>query len=214
MVSLASYAAATATNASNTTISEAAFSDNGGSVSANTIQSYKEILQGIGVIEQVPAWLPLGSLFLNLGKTPKHFLVDPALAVSLLDVTKKNLLQGRRLPKTVGKLNKTFLGQLFESLVYQSLATYVDISESRLSHLRLRGGEKEIDFIVQKEDRLIAIEVKSKAKIDSKDVASLNWFEQKVAEEYDVVKVIINTGPYAYKRPDGVIVVPLALLGC
>jgi len=211
---LASYAAATATNASGATISEAAFSDSTGAVSINTMQSYKEILQGIGVIEQVPAWLPLGSLFSNLGKTPKHFLVDPAIAVSLLNVTKKNILQGRRLPKTVGKLNKSFLGQLFESLVYQSLATYADICEAHLSHLRLRGGEKEIDFIVQKEDTLIAIEVKSKAKIEGKDVANLHWFEQKVKEEYDVVKLVVHTGPYAYKRPDGVIVVPLALLGC
>ena len=211
---LASYAAAMATNASNTTIAAAAFSDKDGTVSSNTIQAYKEILQGIGVIEQVPAWLPFESLFSNLGKTPKHFLVDPALAVSLLNVTKKNILQGRRLPKTVGKVNKTFLGQLFESLVYQSLATYADINEAHLSHLRLRGGEKEIDFIVQKEDTIIAIEVKSKAKIEGKDVANLLWFEQKVAEEYDVVKVIINIGPYAYKRPDGVIVIPLALFGC
>jgi len=211
---LTAYAAATATNASSSTIAEAAFADDGGAVSANTIQSYKEILQGIGVIEQVLAWLPLGSLFSNLGKTPKHFLVDPAIAVTLLNVTKKNILQGRRLPKTIGKLNKTFLGQLFESLVYQSLATYTDICEAHLSHLRLRGGEKEIDFIVQKEDTLIAVEVKSKAKIEGKDVASLHWFEQKVNKEYDVVKVVINAGPYAYKRIDGVIVVPLALLGC
>lgn len=211
---LTSYAAATATNTSGSTIADAAFSDGDGAVSTSTIQSYKEILQGIGVIEQVPTWLPLGSLFSNLGKTPKHFLVDPALAVSLLNVTKKNILQGRRLPKTVGKLNKSFLGQLFESLVYQSLATYTEICEAHLSHLRLRNGEKEIDFIVQKEDKLIAIEVKSKAKIEGKDVANLNWFEQKVKEEYDVIKVIINSGPYAYKRDDGVIVVPLALFGC
>ena len=106
------------------------------------------------------------------------------------------------------------LGQLFESLVYQSIATYADINEAHLSHLRLRGGEKEIDFIVQKEDTIIAIEVKSKAKIEGKDVANLHWFEQKVNKEYDVVKLVINAGPYAYKRSDGVIVVPLALFGC
>ena len=211
---LTAYAAATATNASGNTIAEAAFSDKESSVSVNTIQAYKEILQGIGVIEQVPAWLPFGSFFTNLGKTPKHFLVDPAIAVSLLNVSKKNLMLGRRLPKSVGKLNKTFLGQLFESLAYQSLATYADISEADLSHLRLRGGEKEIDFIIQKEDMLVAIEVKSKPNIDGKDVASLHWFEQKVAEEYDVVKVVINAGQYAYRRKDGVIVVPLALFGC
>ena len=92
---LTAYAAATAINASHATIAEAAFSESVGAASANTIQSYKEILQGIGVIEQVPAWLPLGYFFSNLGKTPKHFLVDPALAVSLLGVTKKTFCKGK-----------------------------------------------------------------------------------------------------------------------
>ena len=211
---MSAYAAAVATNATNATIAAAAFSDGNGTLSNNTIQFYKEILQGIGIIEQVPAWLPFGSLFSNLGKTPKHFLVDPALAVSMLKITKDNLLAGRNLPKSVGSLNKNLLGQLFESLVYQSLATYADICEADLSHLRLRGGEKEIDFIIQKNDTLIAVEVKSKAKIDHKDVANLNWFKEKVKNEYNVIKVIINAGPYAYRRSDGVFVIPLGLLGC
>jgi len=211
---LMAYAAAVATNASATTIAGAAFADSIGAVSPKTVALYKEMLQGMGIIEQVPAWLHFGLAFSNLGKTSKHFLVDPALAVSLLNVTKQNILQGRRLPKPVGKLNKTFLGQLFEALVYQSLATYAHLCEAHLSHLRLRGGEKEIDFIVQKEDVLIAIEVKSKTKIQAKDVANLHWFEEKVKAEYDVVKLVINTGPYAYRRADGVVVVPLALFGC
>ena len=66
------------------------------------------------------------------------------------------------------------------------------------SHLRLGDGEKEIDFLVQKAELLIAIEVKSKAKIEAKDVAHLRWFEEKVKAGDDIVKVVIPAGPYAY----------------
>jgi len=211
---LRTYSAAIGTTSSAKTIADAAFNDDDESLADSTLQNYREILKGIGITEELPAWLPLGQLFSNLGKVPKHFIVDPALSVYLLKISKKNLLLGRRLPKTIGKLNKTFLGQLFESLVYQSLATYSDINGASLSHLRLRAGEKEIDFIIQKEDLLIAVEVKSKALISDKDVGNLNWFESKVKEEYDVVKIVINVGSHAYRRKDGVIVCPLALLGC
>lgn len=211
---LAAYAAATATNATSATIADAAAKDKEGALSPKTIQHYREILQGIGVIEEVEAWLPYGSPFKNLGMSSKHFLVDPALAVALLNVTKGAILKGRRLPESVGKINKTFLGQLFESLVYQSLAVYCEVNHAKLFHFRLRGGEKEIDFIIQKEDVLIAVEVKSKAIIKDDDVKTLNWFEKKIGDEYDVIKLVITVGANAYRRKDGVIVCPLALLGC
>ena len=211
---LRTYSATIGTTTSAKTIADAAFNDGEESLAAGTLQHYREVLKGIGITEEVPAWLPIGQLFSNLGKIPKHFLVDPALSVNLLSVSKKNLMMGRRLPKTIGKLNKTFLGQLFEALVFQSLAVYCDINGAALSHLRLRAGEKEIDFIIQKEDVLIAVEVKSKAVISDKDVAVLNWFESKIKDEYDVIKLVINVGQNAYMRKDGVIVCPLALLGC
>ena len=212
---LRAYSGAIATTTNSKTIADAAFSDNEESLAKTTLQSYRDLLKGIGVTEEVEPWLPLGKLFKNLGKSSKHFLVDPALAVSLLSVSKQNLLMGRRLPNTIGSLNKTFIGQLFESLVYQSLAVYSDINEAKISHFRMRAGEKEIDFIIQKEDLLIAVEVKTKATVDNKDVANLNWFEQRIGDEYDVVKLIVTTGTYSYRRKeDGVIVCPLALLGC
>ena len=208
-----SYSAAIGTTTNAKTIADAAFADNEESLADSTLQNYRELLKGISITEEVQAWLPFGQLFSNLGKVPKHFIVDPALSVHLLNISKKNLLLGRRLPKTIGKLNKTFLGQLFEGLVYQSLATYAEINGASISHLRLRGGEKEIDFIIQREDVLIAVEVKSKILINDKDVANLNWFEKKIGDEYDVIKLVITVGENAYRREDGVIVCPLALLG-
>ncbi|MCL2736331.1 MAG: hypothetical protein FWD75_06845 [Propionibacteriaceae bacterium] len=44
------------------------------------------------------------------------------------------------------------------------------------------------------------------------DVTHLNWLEQQMPDRV-IDKVLINTGAYAYRRKDGVAVVPLALLG-
>ena len=45
-------------------------------------------------------------------------------------------------------------------------------------------------------------------------VEHLNWFEDTVKDEFQVTKVLLNTGPYAYTREsDGVHVIPIAMLG-
>jgi hypothetical protein len=49
-------------------------------------------------------------------------------------------------------------------------------------------------------------------KVDDKDVRHLKWLRDELGERV-VERVVINTGPSAFRRPDGVAVIPLALLG-
>lgn len=58
----------------------------------------------------------------------------------------------------------------------------------------------------------MAIEVKLRATIEDKDVRHLNWLRAQLGDRV-VDRVVVNTGRAAYRRPDGVAVVPLALLG-
>lgn len=139
-------------------------------------------------------------------------MLDPALSVTLLNITRETLLAGQP-PKVIGTLNKSFLGQIFESFVYQSLAVYAEVNEAELSHFRTSDGTREIDFIIEKDDVIVLIEVKSKSAITTHDVRHLNWFEEKVKDEFKVQKIIVTTGSQAYTRQDGVHVVPVALLG-
>lgn len=82
-----------------------------------------------------------------------------------------------------------------------------------MGHLRTRDGGHEVDLIAQRYDgSVIAFEVKLSAAIGDGDVRHLAWLSEQLGERL-VERVILTTGPDAYRRADGVAVVPLALLG-
>ncbi|MFT4166482.1 MAG: DUF4143 domain-containing protein [Microlunatus sp.] len=139
-------------------------------------------------------------------------MVDPALAARSAGVTKNALLRGEGQRVMARPDTNTWLGALFESLVTQSVRIYADVCEARVGHLRTRDNTREIDLIVEASDRrLVAIEVKLSGTIVDKDVRHLNWLKQQLGDRV-VDRVVVHAGQYAYRRPDGVAVVPLALL--
>ena len=76
-----------------------------------------------------------------------------------------------------------------------------------------QDSSREIDLIVEGEDRnVVAIEVKLADSATDHDVRHLNWLRSEIGEQL-VDRVLVNTGTHAYRRTDGVAVVPLALLG-
>ena len=90
---------------------------------------------------------------------------------------------------------------------------FAQASEASVSHLRTKGGEREVDLIVARDDhRVVGIETKLARRIDDDGVRHLRWLGDQLGDEL-LDAVIITTGPEAYRRPDGVAVVPLALLG-
>ncbi len=107
----------------------------------------------------------------------------------------------------------TLLGHLFESLITLSVKKFAQTSEAEVRHLRLKGGRREIDLIVERPDqRVVAIEVKLSSAIDQQDVKNLIWLREKIGDDL-LDAVVVNTVPKAYRRKDGIAVVPAALLG-
>lgn len=85
--------------------------------------------------------------------------------------------------------------------------------DGRVYHLRTKGGRQEIGLIVELDNRkVLPIEVKLKEVVDDHDVRHLHWLEDRIGDRV-VDKVVVTTGKHAYRRQDGVAVVPLALLG-
>ena len=59
---------------------------------------------------------------------------------------------------------------------------------------------------------VLAIEVKLTATPGDEDVRHLHWLAARLGDEL-IDAVVVTTGRHAYRRPDGVAVVPAALLG-
>lgn len=141
-----------------------------------------------------------------------HHLADPALAAHLLGVGAHALLRGEA-PGPVTPRDGSLLGALFESLVALSVRVYAQGSEAAVYHSRTSDGEHEVDLIVERADeRVVAFEVKVASTPDPRDIPHLQWLRDQLGDRL-LDAAIITTGPQAYRREDGVAVIPAALLG-
>ena len=177
-----------------------------------TADVYREHLERLFLLDPVPAWIPSFAPLRRLTHTPKHHLVDRALAARLVGVNGDGLLRGEGLRVRARHDTGTWLGALFESLVVQSVRIYAEAAEASVGHLRTKSTEHEVDLIVERSDRsLVAIEAKLSATVDDKDVRHLLWLRRQLSDRV-LDTMVITTGEYAYRRSDGVAVIPLALL--
>lgn len=200
------YAAASSTTANYTTILDAATVGEAEKMSKDAALNYRDLLTRLWLLDPVPAWTPALLPFKRLTTTPKHQVVDPGIAAALLGVTPDILLSGN--PGTF-----ELFGQLMESLATLTVRVAGQAAEARTYHVRTRGGEHEVDLVLERYDNsLLAFEVKLSPVVRDDDVRHLHWLGDQVGDRL-TDKIIITTGTDAYRRADGVAVVPLALLG-
>jgi uncharacterized protein len=209
---LAAYAAATATTASYNAVLEAATAGYGDKPAKTTTIAYRDALTRLWLVDPVPGWTPSQGHLGRLAQSPKHHLVDPALAAALLGVDVDKLITGVDLGPPTPR-DGTLLGALFESLVTLSVRVCAQLHEANVSHLRLQDGRHEVDLIVERSDGgVVAFEVKLGSAIGDRDVKHLVWLRDRLGARL-LDAAVISTGPAAYRRPDGIAVVPAALLG-
>jgi uncharacterized protein len=210
---MVAYAAASSSTASFEKIRDAASSGESRKPSKETAQNYRDALTRVWVLDEVPAWLPSGSPLRELAQAPKHQLADPALAAQLLGASHETLLAGRGRIIPGAPPARTLLGALFESLVTLSLRAYAQHNEARVGHLRSARGRHEADLVVEGRDGgVVGFEVKLARTATDSHVKHLAWLGEQLGEQLRDA-VVITTGPTAYRRQDGVAVVPAALLG-
>lgn len=209
---MAAYAAASSTTASFEALRDAASAGHADKPSKSATQAYRDALTRLWVLDDIPAWVPSNNRLHELGHAPKHQLADPALAAQLLGAEASTLLAGRSSGPDVVR-DGTLLGALFESLVTLCVRVYASHGEARVKHLRTQRGRREVDLIVERADGgVVAIEVKLSRTAAPDDAKHLGWLKEKLGDDL-LDQVIVTTGPQAYRREDGVAVVPLALLG-
>ena len=206
---MTAYAAAASTATSFEKIRDAASAGEDDRPARTTTIPYRSALEGLRLIEEVPAWLPTMNRLRRVASAPVHQLTDPALAARLLGVGTEALIAGTEGWEGDG----TLLGALFESLVTLSVRVYAQACEARVHHLRTQGGEREVDLIIERADgAIVALEVKLKSVIKDSDVRHLQWLRDQIGSRM-LDAAVLSTGRQAYRRADGVGVIPAALLG-
>jgi predicted AAA+ superfamily ATPase len=157
------------------------------------------------VIEDQPAWAPHLRSRARLRKAPKRHFVDPSLALAALGAVPERLLR-----------DLEWFGQVFESLVIRDLRVYSQGLDGEVFHYRDDYG-LEVDAIVQLRDgRWGAIEIKLGEAQVEQAAATLQRFSAQIDSTRSgspaFLAVICGRG-YGYRRPDGVLVVPIGALG-
>jgi uncharacterized protein len=176
-----------------------------GPVDWHTVAAYIDTLNRLMLIEDVPAWAPHMRSSTPLRKSPTRYLVDPSLGTAALGIGPAQLL---------ADLHAT--GFHFEAMTVRDLRVYSQPLGGSLSHWRDNNGH-EVDVVVTLDDgRWAAFEVKMNPTDTDAAADSLLRFLDKV----DTSKVgvpafsaVITTRSPAYRRPDGVFVLPIAALG-
>ncbi|WP_342741480.1 ATP-binding protein [Ruania alba] len=200
---LSAYAAATSTTTAYSKILDATTAGDGSQPAKTTI-AYRDHLSQLWLLDPVPGWIPANNPIRRLQQASKHQLADPALAARLLNLSATALL---------GATGSHMAGPLFEALVTLGVRVIAQAAEARVSHLRLLGGDREVDLVVEGIDgQVLGIEVKLAPEVTGSDVRHLTWLREQIPDRV-VDLMVITTGKNAYRRADGVAVVPLALLG-
>lgn len=208
---LAAYAAATSTTTAYSKILDAATAGSANKPAKETTLAYRDALASLWLLDAIPAWIPSHNHLDRLGQSPKHHLADPALAARLLGLDDAALLRAEQGSTHLSQV--TILGALFEHLAALSIHTYAQAAEARVGHLRTRNNDHEVDLIVQHADgRVLGIEVKLAARVQDADTKHLRWLRGQIGKDL-IDAVVIYAGEHAYRRQDGLAVVPLALLG-
>ena len=180
------------------------FGNSGTSMSMPTLDSYINALRRIFVIEDVPAWSPSMRSKTALRTSSKRNFVDPSIAAASLRIGPEKLLQDFN----------TF-GFLFESLCVRDMRVYAQANDGDVYHYRDKN-ELEADMIISLRDgRWAPVEVKLGQKQIEEAAAHLIKLSSKVNAEKmgnPSFMMILTAGEYAYKRADGVWVVPLGCL--
>lgn len=176
-----------------------------GPVGRDTVDAYLKTLDRLMIIEDVPAWAPHMRSATPLRKSATRYLADPSLGVAALGIGPQQLL---------ADLNAT--GFHFEALVVRDLRVYAQPLHGNLSRWRDNNGH-EVDVIITLDDgRWAALEVK----MNPNDVDGAAGSLLRFLDKLDTGKVgppvftgIVTTRSPAYRRPDGVFVLPVAALG-
>lgn len=203
---LRSYARHISQQVSYATIKADMLSNDSQTLDEDTVADYIKALKRLFVIEDLEAWNPnIRSKAAIRTSDTRHF-VDPSIGTAALGLGPKDLMN-----------DLESFGLFFEDLAVRDLRIFADVLDGRLYHYRDSSG-LECDTVLHRRNGTYAlIEIKLGGEKAIEEAADSM---KQLAETIDHTRmpqpsflmVLTAVGPYAYRRPDGIFVVPITCL--
>ncbi|MCC8107283.1 MAG: DUF4143 domain-containing protein [Clostridiales bacterium] len=181
-----------------------AISDTNESLSEKTISQYLNALNRIFVTDNIPAWNPALRSKTAIRTSPKRQFTDPSIAAAVMRLTPERLLD-----------DFNYFGFLFESLCERDLRVYSESIDGEVFHYRDSSGLETDAVITLNDGRWAAVEIKLGSKEIEEAATHLIELKNKVNTEKmrEPSFLMILTGTeIAYRRDDGVLIVPIGSL--
>lgn len=179
-----------------------------GDISAESVSNYLNALRRIYVIEDAPAWNPNLRSKSAIRSSDTRYFVDPSIAIAALGVNPSAL---------IGDLN--YFGFVFETLVIRDLRVYLTPLGGTVYHYRDRSG-LECDMVAVLPDGrygLIQVKLGQTEAMVADAAEKLSTLTTRLdttkMNEPSFRMIITGNGAYAYKREDGIYIVPIGCLG-
>ena len=174
-------------------------------ISDKTIADYLDCFERLFIVEDQPAFGTKLRSSVKALKSPKRHFVDPSLAVAAIGATKEML-----------KKDLNTFGYFFEALCVRDLRIYADYHEAKVYHYR-DENDKEADAIVQMPDGSWGMfEIKvgfNQVESAANELINLSeTFKKESNSSPEFLCVICGMSNAAYRRPDGVYVIPITAL--
>ncbi|MBO4579333.1 MAG: ATP-binding protein [Clostridiales bacterium] len=201
-----SYARIQGGQVPNTLIRDDIASNDTESLNEDTIVSYINALKRIFVIEDMPAWNPNLRSKTAIRTSDTRYYVDPSIATASLGISPKDL---------VNDLN-TF-GLLFEALCIRDLRVYSESLGGNVYHYKDKSG-LECDAVIHMRNGTYGLmEIKLGGnKLIEEGVHNLQSLRDKIdtskMNSPSFLSIIVGVGDYAYRREDGIYIIPIACL--
>lgn len=169
-------------------------------LSRPTIRDYVTLLERVFLLEQLPPWH--NNRLSRLIKTPKLHMGDTGVAATLLG------LDGAALAK-----DRTMLGQLLETFVYQELRRQASWHASSIAFHHFRANhDTEVDIVLERGiHELVGIEVKASATMTEADFRGLRKLQAATGERF-VAGVVLYDGESSVGFGRGMFAVPIRAL--
>ncbi|PCI37735.1 MAG: hypothetical protein COB50_03400 [Thiotrichales bacterium] len=169
-------------------------------LNAMTTRNYRGLLNGTFVTNTLHPWYR--NITKRLVKANKLFFHDTMLLCYLLQST----------PEDLAKSNPTRFGHVLENFVLSELCknNFATGEKVDISFYRTNDG-REIDFILEKQHKLVAIEVKHAEKITEKDLAGIKELQASVGDDFHCGIVLCNT-PRAIAYDKDIYLLPFSAL--